>query len=556
MKNYIYIFFITFLMSSCNNYLDKIPLDKPSDVSFLSNQTELDMAVTGIYNNLIYINSGMQFQLYLETITDNATERSATVDMDSQSALVVGLWRNLYVGIARSNYVLANMERGKVNIDASIYNQRRAEVRFLRALFYHYLVEYWGGVPLVTKPLTIAEGQLSRNSKEEVVNFILTELDECANDLPEKNDPKLGRATKGAAWALLSRVALYNAHWDTAISAAEKVMNLEGTQYILDTNYQDLFQYNKEYSKERIFSVMFKVGVGSSLNSTYQSCGSRNAGAFTSKVPTQQLVDSYECTDGLQIDKSPLYDPQHPFKNRDPRLGYSIACSGSTFCGYQFETNGDSVSCWNFNTTPASRVPNNDVLNAYATFTGYCFRKYVDYLDFTSGNSGRNELDFCVIRYAEVLLNYAEAKIKAGKIDQSVLAAINKVRQRPSVNMPPITTTDQNKLFYAVCRERKYELAFEGTRWFDILRWRIAGTVRNMPALGRMKKTYPNVAPTLDEWGSPNYDKIPVASPGESSDYKLRLVRASSFDPAKNYVWPIPSTELQTNLKMVQNPGY
>ena len=554
-NKFLYILILGMLMVACDeNYLDKVPLDSPSDVTFLSNQTELDMAVTGIYNNLCYIYSGMPFQLYLERFTDICTERSAAVGSeDSHHNLIVGLWENLYKGIARSNYVLTNMERGKDKIDPTIYNQRKAEARFLRALSYHYLVELWGGVPLVTEPLTVEESQLPKNSKEEVVNFILTELDECASDLPQENNPELGRATKGSAWALLSRVALYNEKWDIAISAAQKVMNLEGSEYIIDPDYKNLFQYQGEYSKEKIFSVMFKRGV--ITHNIYRSCGSRNASGFAAKIPTLQLVDSYECIDGLQIDKSPLYDPQHPYKNRDPRLNYSIALPGTVYIGYQFETHGDSVLCWNYNTTPPTRVTNNEATHAYAPFSGYCFRKYVDSLDLVIDRRN-NEMDLCLIRYAEVLLNYAEAKIKAGQVDQSVLEAINKVRQRPSVNMPPITTTDQDELYYAVCRERKYELAFEGTRWFDILRWGIAETVRNEPALGRMKRSYPSVAPTLDKWGSPSYDNIPIAAPGESTDFKLRLVRESTFEAPKNYLWPIPYTELQTNSAMAQNPGY
>lgn len=555
MKNCIYIFLLHILLASCNeNYLDRVPLDSPSDVTFLSNEKELDLAVTGIYNDLCYVYSGMPFQLYIETFSDLCSERSGAVGgEDSHHELIVGLWEHLYEGVARSNYVIANMERGKDNIAPAIYNQRKAEARFLRALSYFYLVEFWDGVPLITEPITIAESQLPRNTKEDVVNFILTELDECAVDLPQKNDVKLGRATKGAAWALLSRVALYNEKWNIAVNAAEKVMNLEGTEYILDPNYKDLFQYKGEYSKEKIFSVMFKRGV--TTHSVYNSCGSRNAKALTGKVPTQQLVDSYECKDGLQIDKSPLYDPLNPYKNRDPRLDYTIARPGSMFIGYQFETHGDSLKCWSYYTKPRTRVTNQEAIHAYATFTGYCFRKYVDSLDLVV-DKGKCEMDLCLIRYAEVLLNYAEAKIEAGQIDQSVLNAINKVRQRPSVNMPPVTTTNQDDLRYAVRRERKYELAFEGTRWFDILRWKYAEVVRAMPSLGRMKRSYPTVAPILDKWGTPHYDNIPIAGDGESTDFKMRLVRMCTFEVPKNYLWPIPYTELQTNSEMVQNPGY
>ena len=145
------------------------------------------------------------------------------------------------------------------------------------------------------------------------------------------------------------------------------------------------------------------------------------------------------------------------------------------------------------------------------------------------------------------MLTYAEAKIKAGEIDASVLEAINKVRQRPSVKMPPITTTDPNELFYAVARERKYEFSGEGLRLFDIRRWKIAETVMNQPLLGRMKKSYPDKAPRIDEWGTAFYEGIPIAESGESADFKMRVVDIRKFDKNRDYLWPIPYIERQTN---------
>jgi hypothetical protein len=551
--------FLTLLFVSCENYLEKYPLNNPSDATFLSNQTELEMAITGCYNTMWTKVQEMPFHLVFDQISDIGWDRNGSAlqaigrgSADSRNGDILGLWTNLYKGIAKCNYILANMERGQENIPAGVYAQSKAEARFLRAFYYHYLAELFGGVPLVTQPLSLSEANIARSSKADVVDFILTELDECANDLPQENNPISGRATKGAAWAIMSRVALYNEKWDIAISSAQKIMALEGTEYELNSNYMDLFQYAGQESKEIILSVQFLKG--EQMHSMFRFFGTRNAKGHTNKKPSYQTADSWECIDGLQIDESPLFDPQHPYENRDPRLGYTLSLSGSIFLGFQYETHGDSLYCWDYNQEPPKRIPNLEATHAYATFTGIGWRKYADNLDKDAVND--SELNTIIIRYAEVLLNYAEAKIASGDIDQSVLEAINKIRQRPSVEMPPITTTDAEELKYAVRRERKYELSCEGLRLFDIRRWGIAENVMNLPVLGRMKKSYPSIAPRVDEYGTSYYDNIPIAQQGESSDFKMRVVEIRSFDKNRDYLWPIPYIEMDTNPEMVQNPGY
>lgn len=559
MKQILQTLLLATLLVSCDDYIERYPLNNPSDATFLSSETELNMAVTGCYNALWTKVQSMPFVPVFDQISDIGWDRNGSPlqavgrgAADSSNGDLLGLWTDLYEGIAKCNYVLTNMVRGEENIPTDVYNQSKAEVRFLRALYYHYLVELWGGVPLVTQPLTLSEANVPRSSKSEIVDFLLTELEECASDLPVENNPTNGRATQGAAWAIASRIALYNEKWDIAISSAQKVMALEGTEYLIHPNYMDLFQYAGQDSKEIIFSAQFLKG--EQTHSMFRFFGSRNAKAHTNKKPSYQTADSWECIDGLQIDESPLYDPQHPFENRDPRLGYTLALPGSIYLGFQYETHGDSTYCWDYNQDPPKRIANLEATHAYATFTGIGWRKYADNLDRLAVNDC--DLNMIVIRYAEVLLNYAEAKIASGSIDQSVLDAINKIRQRPTVEMPPITTTDPEALKYAVYRERKYELAGEGLRLFDIRRWKIAERVMTLPVLGRMKKSYPAIAPRVDEYGTSYYDNIPIAEQGESSDFKMRVVELRSFNKNRDYLWPIPYIELDTNTAMEQNPGY
>lgn len=556
-KIVIYLSAIIIGLTSCEGYLDKYPLNNPSDQTFLANETEMQMALTGCYSALWLNFETMTFFLALDEASDIGYDRNTSAlqslaqgSADATNGLALSYWTGLYGGIAKCNYLIENMTRGEVNVDANTYAQIKAEARFLRALYYSYLIELYGDVPLVTQVLNLENSTQARTPKSEVVDFILEELTEAAAVLPATNNPTSGKATKGAALAIKARTALYNERWADAISASSDVMAMEGTQYKLEDNFATLFRNEGENSKEVVFSVQYLVGT--QVHSLYRLFGSRNALAHTNKKPAYQLADAWECVDGLSIDKSPLFNPKDPFKNRDPRLGYTLAVPGSEFLGYQFETHGDSLMCWNYLTN--TRVNNLEATHAYATFTGICWRKYANVEDRFAINDC--EMNTILIRYAEVLLTYAEAKIKAGQIDESVYAAINKVRSRPSVNMPPVTTTDPTELFYAVCRERKYEFSGEGLRLFDIRRWKIAEIVMNEPLLGRMKKSYPDKAPRIDKYANSFYEGIPVASQGESADFKMRVVDRRTFNINRDYLWPIPYIERQTNPSLIQNPNY
>lgn len=554
------LFSLGLIFTSCDDYLDKNPLNSPSDQTFLRTEKEMNMALAGCYYHLWTNHETMTFFLSLDILSDVNYDRNVNLIQplaqgaaDPKNGYVEYIWKCFYSGIAKCNYLIQNMHRGQENVQPATYNKINAEARFLRSLYYSYLIELYGDIPLVTEPLTLETSQKARTPKAEIVDFILNELTAAAEVLPENVKPTSGHASKGAALALKARTALYNERWQDAIDASQQVMAMEGSQYALEPEYATLFTNAGEGSKEIIFSVQYLLGA--TEHAMYRLNASRNAKGFTNKKPPYQLIDSWECTDGLSIDKSPLYDPAKPFVNRDPRLGYTVAVPGSVFLGYQFETHGDSLKCWYYpNGKEPVRVDNLEATHAYATFTGFCWRKYCNIED--QANNTKCTTNTIMIRYAEVLLTYAEAKIKAGQIDQSVLDAINKVRQRPSVKMPPVTTTDPTELFYKVCKERKYELAGEGLRLFDIRRWKIAHIVMNSPVLGRMKKSYPTKAPRIDEYGNAFYDENTIAQPGESSDFKMRLVDKRTFNKDQDYLWPIPYIEIQTNKALTQNPNY
>lgn len=542
------------IFSSCNkDYLERYPLSGPSAASFYSNQDELMLGLFGCYKAINFESKTERTWIsILDVTTDISWNRSNHALQDigkgshaSNNTSVIIHWREFYQAIARCNFLLDNIDKVKDKVSPAVYNQVKAEARFIRALSYHYLIEFFGDVPLVTKTLTLNEAQMPRNPKDEVANFIITEMDEAAKDLPLNQEASnRGRATKGAALTIKARTALYNAKWDIAASAAKAVMDLNN--YKLHTNFGELFTYKGETSPEIILSLQYKKGVIIHANPNFLT--SRMAGGVSNEVPPQSLVDSYEAIDGLSIDKSPLYDPAKPFQNRDPRLGFTVVLPGSILFNYQFETHPDSLRVWNYNTTPATRVNNTDATNAFATYTGYLYRKYTDIIDMPDDQN--SEMDIILMRYAEVLLIYAEAKIEANQLDNTVYDAINQVRQRPSVNMPPITAgKSQAEMRSIVRKERKYELANEGLRLFDIRRWKIAEKVMNGPFLGRIPREFLSNAPVIDENGTPDYTNV-----GNRS--KMRLVETRTFNPSRDYLWPIPNIEVLTNTKLVQNPGY
>lgn len=554
MKNILYTIVVLCMLlpTGCKqDYLDKVPLSGPSDASFYSNQDELMLGLFGCYKSLNFEAKAQRpWPVILDVTTDIDWNRSAHAMQDigkgsyaTDNASILIFWKQYYQGIGRCNFLLDNIDRVKDKITPALYAQVTAETRFIRALNYHYLIEMFGGVPLVTHVVTLENSQVPRNSKREVADFVIKEMDAAAKDLPLVQDAKnTGRATKGAALAIKARTALYNGDWTVASEAAKAVMNLN--TYKLHPDFGQLFTYAGQNSTEIIFALQYLKGV--ITHATPNFLTSRQAGGVSNEVPPQSVIDSYQMTDGLPIDKSPLYDPKAPFKNRDPRLGATVVLPGSVLFNYQFETNPDSLKIWNYNTSPATRVTNADATNAFTTYSGYLYRKYTDIADIADDEN--SELNLILIRYAEVLLIYAEAKIEANDIDASVYDAINQVRQR--VKMPVITTgKSQAEMRSAVRIERKNELALEGFRLFDIRRWKIAEKVMPGPLLGRIPKEFLASAPVIDENGTADYSKI-------SNFAKMRLIETRIFNPKRDYLWPIPSIEILTNTKLVQNPGY
>jgi len=549
------------ISSACEDALEKLPLDAPSDENFFSNESELLLGVNGVYQSLYWRTGGVPYPVALDNTTDLGFLRSDFSGLQSfsrgaHSSVTGGFsqtWEQMYEGINRANNLLTNMSRAEEVVSEDFYQRIQAEAKFLRAYYYFWLIELYGDVPYVTElPADLDEAQVVRTPKAEIVTNLFTDLDEAASVLPDTwGGSDEGRATRGAALALKSRIALMDGQYDVAAQAAQAVIDAQ--TYSLFTDYGALFTYDGQRSSEVIMDMPFLVGFVQTPFPREQ--GPRNTSCWSRFVPSQFMLDSYECTDGLPIDESPLYDPTQPFENRDPRLDGSIIRPQSLFATYVFETHPDSVETWRVIDGVASRVANQDVLNPFATFTGYLWKKYTSEVDLPQDRSN-SELNFILMRYAEVLLNYAEAKIELGQIDASVLDAINAVRARaygvdPSATTeyPAITATDQETLRTIIRRERKVELADEGFRLLDIRRWRIAEHVIAGTLVGRPKGAYVDlsVVPEINEFGHPVY--------GAAQDL-YRSVDQRVFEPSKDYLWPIPQKDIDVNDQLEQNPSY
>ncbi len=560
MKKSIYTYMLAaglgFTTISCDNeYLDRFPQESPSSETFLKTEDQLEMAVTGAYSTL-YDNPSaapIPFAFALDYATDIGWERN-TNDLQKLGAGIADLnnsftsnyWNLLYVGIGRCNNILDKAESLNGVVPAAKLQSRLAEVRFLRAYYYFYLNELFGGVPLVTRVLPLSEANVARSSKTEVNDFILNELTTAIEHLPSTlTAENTGRVSKGAALALMSRAALVNKKYDVAAQAAKTLIDMN--VYALHNDYGQLFTYAGENSKEIIFATQYNKALQKiqGIPSQYLS---RLLGGFSNKIPVQSLVDSYECTDGLNIDKSPLFDVNNPFKNRDPRLTQTVVLPQTLLLGTVFETHPDSLQTWDYSGGTAKRVANTDATNAYASFSGYLWRKYIDEAD--KADRANSEMNTILFRYAEVLLNYAEAKIELNQIDNSVYEAINMVRQRPSVNMPAISSgKSQADMRSIVRKERKYELSGEGLRLLDIRRWEIAHEVMQGPLLGRIRDKWLSNAPRIDANGTPHYDQV-------SNRSEMRIIENRFFDKDRDYVWPIPRIETEVNTNLVQNNKY
>ncbi len=440
---------------------------------------------------------------------------------------------NQFNNIRKVNVFLKALADHPGNFSDAYKKTKIAEARFLRAFFYQWLLMGYGGVPIVTDVLSISEqgDQIfkPRATKAETLKFIQDECTAAAADLP--NTLSTGAATKGAALTLKAWTELWAGDYTDAAVTYRQVMDLG--VYDLFSNYNTQFMGENNNNVESIFAYQH-LAASKPSNRTLLFGPPPVSASWSNMMPTQNLVDDYLMSDGLPKEQSPLWNPKNPYANRDPRFDMSVIHDGSVWQGktYNMKQGGEYA-----------RNP------GLERETGYYRKKGIDER-ITSATTSQEGANYVYFRYAEVLLGYAEAKIESDQVDATVTGAIDKVRVRAGI--PTLEASYHTSIFSnidlrkIVRNERRIELAFENRYYWDLIRWKTAETVLNLPVKG--------IDIITDGSGGYNYISVDV--------------HPMIFYAAKNYLFPIYQGWIDKNPVMKaqnggpdgwkngQNPGY
>ena len=538
---------LVFLIScKKDDSLDVIPRDRLSDATVWTDENTADVFLNDIYGKLP---DGNNWWDPIENWSDNSVcgyswpesrniiQQAAYTPSTLSFGLVPLDWRTNYTNIRKCNLFIKSVTESELS--DTYKKQRLAEVRFLRAYFYHLLWMTYGGVPLITDVLNSTEQGdaifVGRSTSDETLAFLTTEFAAVANDLPEV-PAQSGRVTKGAALVLKGWCELFAGEFAPSAATNKQIIDDlgGGKVYSLFTDYGGMFMPENNSNKEGIFYKQYLPRVLAGRLDSYLGPTFTKGGAETSWGgigPTQELVDAYFMANGKPItDPTSGYDAQNPYANREKRFYQSIVYDGT----------------WWYNDTIYTRqgIGSKNQIDLAdkddATNTGYYLRKRLnDKITLGADNwtpPGTSAQHYYYFRYADVLLNYAEAQNEAVGPDPSVYSAINEIRAR--AELPDLTPgLGQSEMRDAIRHERRVELAFEDKRYWDLIRWRTAHIVLNNPVHG------------ITIVGTPGgFTYAPVAIPGGSK----------KFFEAKNYLFPIPQYAIDQNPKLQgqQNPGY
>lgn len=553
---------LSVLFSGCQD-LDLNPLTEGSSENWFSTETEFQMAVNELYRETYWYWEATRFN-NTDRFSDDYNQRDYLYDwlqgnFTSETGQVEKCWRSNYSGITRANSILTNVERARREglIAEPLLQRFEGEAAFFRACFYSYLVFLWGDVPFYTDYIYLKDALgMGRTDKAVVLKQIYADFDTAIANLQPSYSGDI-RITQGTAYAFKARTAIWMLDWATAAEARGKCMELK--TYSLHPDYSDLFLSKTRTSPEWIFTLPRSKELQGSADAT-KSRLPRLVGGNATCQPSWELLFAYLCTDGKPVDESSLFDPSHPFANRDPRCAATMVEFGTEFLDYIFDPGAKQVK----RISTGKMVKNNDsrLVQQYAAFNGMCLKKGVDE-EWTDDMA--TDVDVRIMRYADVLLMYAEAKIELNEIDQSVRDALNALRERAyrnsGLSYPRVTETDQDRLRTIVRMERRMELAWENRRWFDLIRWRLAETALTRPIYCHDQTTalqkvidsgdYPfpkGVLPEVDADGL--VDLSPLYATG-----KIIKINERGFQ-TRQYLMPIPAKERLINPNISQNDGY
>ncbi|WP_018474956.1 RagB/SusD family nutrient uptake outer membrane protein [Echinicola pacifica] len=547
------------MMMGCKeDFLEIVPTDRVSDASILSDSTLFEAFVINRYlgirltnkegdGNLPGFGRGFEYAMW-SSLTDesiyNNDDNTWFIQQGQLSPENTGIagtfWGRSYRSIRECNYALANIDQ--LDMSQTGKNRLIAELRFIRAFRYQDLVRNYGDIVLMGDRVAELGDDFTdlsfyeKTDKQEVIAYIIDELDRAASGLPQTNDGvwKEGRATRGAALALKSRLALYAAsplytdgqndteRWAAAAQAAQEVMDLQ-LYSIYQGGYSEVF-LTPNSNPEIIFARYYNIN--SRHTALEIANGPNGYDGWAGNVPLQNLVDDYEMMDGSAFDWDNEAHAASPYENRDPRFYASILYNGAEYRDRAVET-----------FTPGGKDSQDGPANWNTSKSGYYLKKFInEELPIRNPWEVAGTQNWIYFRYAEILLNYAEAQNEAVGPDASVYQAINDIRSRSGVEMPPLAPgLSQDQMRDKIRHERRIEMAFEEHRYYDVRRWMIAEETENQPAYGIV---------------------ITKANDGSLSYTRKLALTGKSFSP-RHYWLPIPRAEiLASDNQLEQNPGY
>ena len=578
--------------SACQKFLDRKPLDASSATTFLSNQAEMEQGLTGVYASSMWVIANNTPMLYeIEASTDMAMKRGGNAtDLIAMgdggpflvtNAVTIAAWNQAYKLVQRANQQIAGMENGRANVTATTFNRIKAEALVLRAWGYFHLISWFGDVPFYKVPPAVAEVlSAKRTPIATIVADLNKDLDEAAAAFDAAGTAPvqtLGRVNKAVALGIKAKMALLVKDFKTAAAATKTI--IDGAQYSLNPSFQNLFSLagqNTNAGREILFCQTYPTDVNEPQNwGPILGVPRQVTNSQSSHFPSQALVDQFEDRSGNRIDASTTYDPANPRLNRDRRLAWSIYQPGDTMVHFASKTaalpynnlrertifniytNVRRKFNWNTGVWDNIAGGNNDWIGAQAAGiqwqvsatgniggVGYVWNKYNDSTQYTF----ESKVGYNLLRYADILLMYAESKIELNEIDATVTGAINAVRARSG--QPTTALTSQSDLRTLVRRERAVEFAGEGLRLFDLRRWDIYAKANSVPVVGiSLDPAVPAALPVFDANNIPDYST--------SINQRIRFrAQTRANTNAKYKLWPIPQSEIDNNPGLTQNPGW
>ena len=544
---------VSMIIVSCDKTLDLVPIDTISDSTFWKVPSDFEKAANRFYGGLNNTSNGGKDQdsdIAVGSVS-NTTSNGTTIPSQSSNT-----WNNAYATIRGTFRLTENYEKAEdIQSDIARY---AAEARFFRARAYFSLVSTFGDVPLIKRVLDIDSEELDapRSPRSEVVAFIFEDLDWAINNLPLEKElvaSEKGRVTKGAALALKSRVGLFEGTWSKyhggegandyfskSIDASQQLIELD--EYALyehpdgpNASYYNLFIEGGDGSSESILARRYNYDLNISHNTTRWVDTHHNS-------PTKKLADMYVCTDGLPIDKSPLFQGyalrNSEFQNRDPRMGQTMIEPGTKHLWDEEPREWDvSIGSGSNGPTKSGYLALKFLSGAHLPAQGQCFYSYMEF------------------RFGEVLLNQAEALFEknAAISDSELDETINKLRAR--VGLPKLTNSFVSNnglnMLTEIRRERTVELAYEGFRYYDLRRWKTAEIELPVALKGvKFVGTEYEIVPPNDQI------VVGVDIQVDENGFVIADDLSNRSFSQKLYLYPLPLDQIQLNPNLIQNPGW